>query len=85
VDSHREDCAKENESQWKKKSARLHGQALSTQGDLSLTQLKNQVKANAPIFLRLGHQLPLGECSFAVDRLSAHKINGRHVDNTGLL
>jgi hypothetical protein len=35
--------------------------------------------------LRLGHQLPLGGCSFAVDRLSAHKINGRHVDNPGLL
>jgi hypothetical protein len=31
-------------------SARLQGnwQALSTQGELSLTQLKNQVKAKAP-------------------------------------
>src|SRR5260370_33749955 len=35
--------------------------------------------------LRLGHQLPLGGCSFVVDRLSAHKINERHVDTTGLL
>ncbi len=31
-------------------------QALSTQGELSLTQLKNQVKANAPL-RRLGHRL----------------------------
>jgi hypothetical protein len=31
------------------KTAGAIWQALSTQGDLSLTQLKNQVKANAPI------------------------------------
>jgi hypothetical protein len=55
VYSHCEDCAKENESQREKKSARLQGQfgkRFSTQGELSLTQLKNQVKAKAPFFDR---------------------------------
>jgi transposase len=48
-----EDCAKEEEPEWKKKSARLQGQfgkRSAPQGELSLTRLKNQAKARAPVF-----------------------------------
>jgi hypothetical protein len=59
------------------------GQALSTQGDLSLTQLKNQVKAKAP-------SSPGSSVAawwvFLCGRSALRSQNQwRHVDNTGLL
>jgi hypothetical protein len=57
-----------------KEIGKTAGQALSTQGDLSLTQLKNQVKAKAPS--STGSSVAAWWVFLAVDRLSAHKING---------
>ena len=50
--SHSEDCAKEKESQWKKKSVRLPArfEALNTRGEQSLSELKKAVKGREPTF-----------------------------------
>jgi hypothetical protein len=51
--------------------------------------IRQEDKSDHHIRIRKVNQLspkPLGGvCSFALDRLSAHKINRRHADNAGLL
>ena len=53
MNSRGEDSAKEKESQWKQKSARLPGaiwDALNTRGEQSLSELKKAAKGKKPTF-----------------------------------